>query len=205
MSLRVCAFDLSLTASGVAATHDHHGEPGLLARTVHTRRYVAEGTDHRRIHDILVDLGAAVRCEPHVAVMEGGYVGQNNNTMELAGLRTVVGQWLWARRIPYAEVSPSALKVYATGRGTTRGANKVTKQEVREAITATYGRLVHVGDDNAADAVAVMAMTLDWYGQPLVVVPEQKRRALASVRWPEIETPQVAALAALAGGKAGTA
>jgi crossover junction endodeoxyribonuclease RuvC len=199
--LRACAFDLSLTASGVAATHNHRGEAGLLARTVHTRRYVREGTDHRRIHDILVDLGAAVSCKPHVAVMEGAYVGQQNNTMELAGLRTVVGQWLWARGVPYAVVAPATLKVYATGSGATSGQNAVTKQDVRAAITATFGRLVHIGSDDEADAVALLAMTLDHYGQPLVDLPDSHRRALKSVRWPDIDPLTASAADTTAGGQ----
>lgn len=186
-ALRVVAMDLSLTASGVAATHDHHGEPRILARTVHTRRYVDKGVDHRRIHDILVDLGAAVRSNPHIVMMEGGYVGQQNNTMELSGLRHIVGQWLWARGVPYATVAPATLKVFATGRGNTHGENKVTKQEVREAVTAEYGHLVHIGDDNQADAVALMAMCLDHYGQPLAPLRESHRRALKVVAWPVLD------------------
>jgi crossover junction endodeoxyribonuclease RuvC len=123
--------------------------------------------------------------------------------MELAGLRTVVGQWLWARKTPYALVAPATLKVYATGRGTTQGENRVTKQEVRERVTATYGHLVHIGDDNQADSIALLAMTLDAYGEPLVAVPETHRRALKAVSWPELPVrPEVAA--ALAGAaKAG--
>ena len=85
-------------------------------------------------------------------------------------------------------MSPATLKIWATGSGASSGDNKVTKLHVVEAIIAAYGGLLNIPrDDNACDAVALMSMGLAAYGQPLAEVPETHRRALDSIRWPELK------------------
>ena len=187
--LRIVALDLSLSATGVAATHDHHGEPGLLARTVHTARTARGQTDmdHVRVNAVLSDVAAAVRCQPHLVVIEWlpMYDGKGATTLRLAELHGVVKHWLHVKRIRYVDVHPPEVKMWATGNG---NANKTA---VKERITATYGRLVHVGDDNQADAVALLTMALAAYGQPVASIhgPSQGR-ALKNVRWPDLATEE---------------
>ena len=187
--LRMVALDLSLAATGIASTHDHHGRAGLLARTVATAR-TAHGTtdmDHTRVGRVLADVAAAVKCRPHLVVIEWLplFDGKGATTLRLAELHGVIKHWLHAKRIRYVDVHPPEVKMWATGNG---NANKTA---VKERITATYGRLVHVGDDNQADAVSLLTMALAAYGRPVASVhgPSQGR-ALQNVRWPTLATEE---------------
>ncbi|AYF29277.1 hypothetical protein CSH63_17760 [Micromonospora tulbaghiae] len=185
--LRMVGLDLSLSATGVAATHDHHGRAGLLARTVHTAR-TAHGTtdmDHTRVNRVLADVAAAVACRPHLVAIEWlpSYEGNGATSLRLAELHGVVKHWLHVKGIRYVDVHPPEVKTWATGNG---NANKAA---VKERVTADYGRLLHVGSQDEADAVALLSMALAAYGQPLVPVPRRsQRRALGNVRWPELAT-----------------
>lgn len=186
LDLRVVALDLSLTGTGLAATHDHHDRPGLLCRTVRSP-WGAE-RPHDRLHDILADVAAAVKCKPDLVVIEGASYGSSGNAVDqLAGLRWVVRHWLWSQRIPFTTVAPATVKVWATGSGATSGENKVTKRAVREAITATYGHLVHIGSDDEADAVSMLSLACAAYAQPLArVVDPKQTRAIQAVTWPAL-------------------
>lgn len=184
---RLAAADLALTATGLAWTHTDTGEQ-YGCRTAHT------GTrrGHPRIHLIWQHVQQVVTaCRPDLVVIEGGYVGGNSNanTLRLAELRGVITHWLYSRGVPYVQVPPACLKQWATGSGATRGKNKVAKDRVRQAVTATYGRWFHIGDDNAADAVALLTMATAAYGRPLADLPVEHTRALRAVEWPDLPLP----------------
>jgi len=185
--LRMVALDLSLAATGLAATHDHHGQPGLLARTIHTARtaHGATDMDHTRVNAVLADVAAAVKCRPHLVVIEWlpQFEGKGATSLRLAELHGVVKHWLHVKDIRYVDVRPPEVKTWATGNG---NANKTA---VVERVTADYGRLVHIDDDNQADAVALLSLGLAAYGQPLVpVTSSHQRRALGNVKWPTLAT-----------------
>ncbi|KXK63386.1 hypothetical protein AWW66_03470 [Micromonospora rosaria] len=186
-ALRMVALDLSLAATGVAATHNHHGEPGLLARTVHTARtaHGATDMDHTRVNAVLRDVAAAVKCRPHLVVIEWLplFDGKGATTLRLAELHGVVKHWLHAQGITYRDVHPPEVKTWATGKG------NASKTAVLEAVTATYGRLLHIDGHDQADAVALLSLALTAYGQPLVTgMTAHQRRALGNVSWPTLAT-----------------
>lgn len=182
--LRVLALDLSLAATGLACTHDSKGQPRLYARTIAPRRSPDRPTvmDHARVHKVFTAVRNAALCQPDLAVIEWlpQFEGHGDASLRLAELHGVVRQWLWSRRIPMADVRPTHLQMYATGKG------RATKQEVREAVTARYGSLLHVGTEDEADATCLLSMALDAYGQPLAEVPDANRKALAGAKWPEL-------------------
>lgn len=181
--LKVAAFDLSLSATGIACTHDSKGEPRLFARTLPTAKTNdrANTMDHKRVHRIFAAVRNTVLCKPDLVVIEWlPQIDLGDTSVRLAELHGVVKHWLWSQKIPYADVRPVHLKQYATGNG---GAKK---QQVREQITARYGRLVHVGTDDEADALAMLAAGLHAFGQPLADVPETHRRALDAIQWPTL-------------------
>lgn len=186
--LRLVGLDLSLTGTGAASTHDHHGDPVLTCRTLASRW----GADrpHDRLNDILAGIAAVMRCEPHLVVVEAASYGSVGNAVDqLAGLRWITRHWLWSRGIRYVEMAPATVKVWATGSGATSGENKVTKQRVREEITATYGHLVHVASHDEADALSMLSAACAAYGQPLArVTMPKKTRALGTVKWPTLAT-----------------
>lgn len=192
--LRVAAFDIA-TATGRARTHDSHGEPRLSADVIDTSlRPLLAQID---LIEIAVQRACGVpdgggpitpAARPDVVAVEGTFSRPGGADYPLHAMRAVPLQWLHRRRIPVVTVAPATVKVYATGSGATSGENKVTKREVVAAIIATYGDLLHVPqDDNACDALTMLAMVLDVYGQPLAEVPQIKRRALAAVKWPDLD------------------
>jgi crossover junction endodeoxyribonuclease RuvC len=183
---RIVALDLSLTATGIATTHDSHGMPRLACRTVTPRRYpTPTAIDHRRLNETFAAVSTAVKCRPQLVVIEWlpAFTGHGDATLRLAELHGALKHWMWSRDLRYVDVLPQHLKQYATGKG------NASKQQVREAVTARYGRLLHIGTEDEADAVALLASALDAYGQPLAEVPAFNRRALASTTWPDIDSP----------------
>ncbi|MGW5556894.1 hypothetical protein ACWER9_06680 [Micromonospora sp. NPDC003944] len=189
--LRMIGLDLALAAAAISWTHDHHGQAALGCRTVYTARVNRDAVDHNRIHKVLEWVAAAAKSRPHLAVIEGTFTRGGGSDIPLIGLRTVVTHWLWTQKIPYVDVAPSTLKVWATGHGATTGDNKVTKDKVRTAVVATYGRLMTIDprDDNQCDSVALLSLGLAAYGQPLVRISRsQQTRALAVPKWPTLAT-----------------
>ncbi|MER7164523.1 crossover junction endodeoxyribonuclease RuvC [Micromonospora sp. NPDC000207] len=185
-ALRLVALDLSLAATGVAATHNHHGEAGLLARTVHTARtaHGATDMDHVRVNAVLRDVAAAVKCRPDLVVIEWLplFDGKGATSLRLAELHGVVKHWLHHQGLTYVDVHPPEVKTWATGKGS------ANKKQVQEAITATYGRLLHIDGHDQADAVALLTLAQAAYGQPLATVTAHQRRALGNVKWPTLAT-----------------
>jgi crossover junction endodeoxyribonuclease RuvC len=193
--LRAVALDLSTAATAIASTHTSTGEPRLSVRTIDTaKRPLHMQTD-------LIDVQVRQACGfgsgnrllgrgfADLVVIEGTFSRQSSSDYPLHHVRACVTQWLARQGIPYVDVAPATVKVYATGSGATSGANKVTKDKVISAVIAAYGRLLHIPptDDNCADAVTLLALGLDAYGQPLATMPDSHRRALNSVKWPKLD------------------
>jgi crossover junction endodeoxyribonuclease RuvC len=192
--LRMVGLDLSTAATAIASTHDPRGEPFLSVFTI-------PGTSGRPLHEQIAAILHVTRrsCgqtipasmwRPDLVVIEGTFSreGAHASDYPLHALHACVKQWLWNRSIPYVDVSPSTLKVWATGRGGS-AKDKVLKKHVVEAVIATYGAhvLINPKDDNCADGVALLTLGLAAYGQPLTEVPTSHRRAIKVVKWPVIE------------------
>lgn len=181
--LRVIGLDLSLTGTGIAATHSGAGEPRLWCSTITPRRRpTLTKIDHDRLHDAISVIMKAAGCRPDVvAIEEPLLLDKGDTSLRLAELHGAVKHWLWSRSFPYVDVHLSKVKVYATGKG---GA---AKPAVLSSVISTYGRLLHVGSYDEADAMSLLAMTLDAYGQPLAEVPDTHRRAIKDVKWPQLD------------------
>lgn len=211
--LRVVGLDLSTSSSGIARTHDSTGEPrrsvasrDTSLRPLHEQIDIIE-IDVRRACGVPKTGGAPLdHGRPDLVVIEGTFSRPGGSDYPLHALRGCVTQWLHRQRIPYADVKPSTLKVWATGSGSTRSENKVTKDRVCAAIVATYGPflLINPRDDDACDAVALMTMGLAAYGQALVDVPRTQTRALAVPTWPALDETPVGRRAATAAVPQGT-
>jgi crossover junction endodeoxyribonuclease RuvC len=182
--LRAVALDLSLTATGIAVTHDSAGEPRLSCLTVTPRKRPSETViDHQRLHETICAVQAAVKFGPDLVVIEKPLqvARKGDTSVRLGELHGPVKHWLWSRRIRYVDVNLVHVKQYATGNG---GADKPA---VLAAIIARYGRLLHVGTHDEADAVSLLAMALDAYGQSLAPVTAQQGVAVGKVSWPELD------------------
>lgn len=169
-SLLVVGLDLSLTCTGVAGVG-------------WTDRIRTKLRGDERLAYLEAEIISFIR-PADLVVMEGPSYGHSGPRFheDLAGLRVLVRRYCHRHTIPYALVPPSNLKLYTTGRG------NAAKGEVRSAIADRYG--VHtegVGRYDMADAYGALAAASDWLGQPLAVVPEKNRGALAGCQWPDRE------------------
>lgn len=182
--LRAVALDISPSATAIARTHDGGGDPRLSVATIDS----ALRPLHQQIDIVDYAVRRALASEPDVVIVEGTFSRPGGSDYPVHAVRAVALQAVYRRKVPYVDVQPATLKVWATGSGATRGENKVTKDKVCAAVVATYGLLLNINprDDNACDAVALLSMGLAAYGQPLADVPQSHRRALAAVTWPEL-------------------
>lgn len=177
----ILGLDLSLTSPGVAYNDNPRSLPN-------SKLSGAERLNHwcKAFADLIDEL------TPAIAVVEGYALGAHDaytrGTAELGGVVRLV---LHAKRVPFAEVSPTCLKKYATGKGNTKG-----KQAIIDAALAggavIPSRVKRTGqrvfDDNAADAWWLYQMGLAHYApndERVREVPQSNRESLNSVKWPK--------------------
>jgi Holliday junction resolvasome RuvABC endonuclease subunit len=166
----ILALDLSLTATGWA--HDYDGK----------LQYGTQSTSHRGV-DRLYDLDYWLSCMtwgvlPDLAVIEGySYAARGSALFQIAEWGGVARLNLFKDRTPYIEVPPAVLKKYATGRG------NATKPDMRMALYKRSG--LDVADDNAVDAIWLLAIGRELVGDPLWDMPKTHVEALKKVALPE--------------------
>jgi crossover junction endodeoxyribonuclease RuvC len=172
---RVVGIDASLTGSGIASTAGWCttiGAPGV------TTLPVAERADAIKTlaAKILLELGT-----PDLVLIEGpSYSSKGGGGHERSGL------WWWiVERVAswettaIAEVPPSLVKKYATGKG------QAKKEQMVDAVARRFPWFETKGDNNQVDAVVLAAMGADYLGTPLAPMPATHRSALDKVAWPE--------------------
>lgn len=160
---RVLGLDLSLTASGIAT----------CTGAVHVIKAKTKGM--ARLAEIRAAVERELVPDIELAVIEGYSFGSKGSHLrEIGELGGVVRMLLWDHCVPFLEVSPSTLKLYATGSG------KAGKTEVVQAAEKRLGYDGH--DDDEADALWLRAVGADLLGVPLCYLPETHRRALDALR-----------------------
>lgn len=172
MTGRVVGLDLSLTATGIAAA----------SGTLHTiTSKPDDGTIAGRLNR-MADIEQAI-CrhldDLRLVVIEGPAFssGAVPGSHLRAGLWWEVVRTVVLHYAPVAEVTPTTLKKFATGRG------NATKADMRVAMLQRAG--LDVRDDNQVDAWWLRQAGLHHLGSPEAVsVPKAQTEALAKVRWP---------------------
>lgn len=186
--LRLAALDLSLSSSGVARTAALAGTDTYPAAVTTIR--AGDRTGHERLENILISLACLHLAHAQLVAIERPFDNPNTpgTNMQLAGLHAHVTHYLWRNDVPYVYVSPLTLKVYALGKG--RGED-VTKKAVLAAVRTTYADAVSfVDNSDEGDALALLGLACDAYGEPLAPVPAPHRRAIKAVGWPELRRPR---------------
>jgi crossover junction endodeoxyribonuclease RuvC len=171
------AIDHSLTATGLAVWRDGR----VWVRTIRTSKPPEDphgwgnAPRHRRIASEVI---AYVTPDDTVAAIEGRlkYEGHGAADLDLAELRGVIVYRLAAQRVPVASPHLSAIKIYATGKG------NASKKDVIAAAREFLD--VKVENDNEADALWLLALTLDAYRMPMVKMPARNRAAVVKTTWP---------------------
>ncbi len=177
----VIGLDPSLCSTGIASSNgwcDVIGykkarakDPGIT-QLPHTERLQAM----RALVDRVLDSVGT----PALVVMELPAVSRSGGGAHERG-------WFWwqlysrlhDRDTPVALMAPNARALYATGKG------NAPKGAVVDAIARRYPDWTTEGNDNAADAVALMAAGRDWLGHPITPAPKTHRAALDKATWPE--------------------
>ncbi len=168
VTTRVCALDLSVTATGMC---DRQGN-------LHTFSPKARGD--ARLHEIAVWLTDCVlSLDPHFVAIEDVVVRSSASSV-LGMLHGAVRCLLLAEEVPYVVLAPASIKTYATGRG------NATKPDMRMEMFKRTGR--DVADDNQVDAWWLWALASDLDGEAVIELPQTHRRALAKLTHPLKET-----------------
>lgn len=164
----VVGVDLSYTGTGIAVWHD-----GLWTyATVRT-------PDDRPLEDRWSMIRRAVwaRLTDHtLVVVEAPIPMKGKVPLELAMLQGAVRSGLHARKVPFAVVQNTHLKLFAAGHG------RAAKQEMLDTARARLGQQLY--DDNQADAAWLVAMGLHRYGHPLCHTTREQDDQVLKVAWP---------------------
>ena len=164
--MNVTGLDLSLTATGVAY---HDG-------TVATLRTKEKGMARLQwLRDQIVD--TYLTGDDPLVVIEGYAFGRPQQASHLGELGGVIRLAMFEECIPFVDVPPACVKVFATGKG------NAGKEEVLAAAIRRLGYQGH--DNNEADALWLRAMGCHAMGCPVVDVPATHARGLDKVEWPK--------------------
>ncbi|MFF8910576.1 hypothetical protein [Streptomyces olivaceoviridis] len=178
----VIGIDPSLTGTGIASSNGwvnvigykrpRAKDPGIT-QLPHDERLAA-------MRGLLAQVRTAIGC-PDLAVMELPAPSRSGGGAHERG-------WFWweiyfyltSSYIPVGLLTPNARALYATGRGS------APKGAVIDAVTRRFPDWATEGNDNAADAVALMAAGRDWLGHAITELPKTHRAALDKATWPTL-------------------
>jgi len=163
---RAFGLDLSLTSTGIASSR---GWTDRIRPSSGAEGFV-------RMREILEAVRDAIGAHALVVVESLALTRTTGQHLTRAGLWHVVMESV-DRRWPWIEVSPTALKKYATGKG------NAGKEEVLIAAIKRFGDMEIKGNDEA-DALWLAAMGADLLGEPMVELPAVNRTALAKLTLP---------------------
>jgi Holliday junction resolvasome RuvABC endonuclease subunit len=181
----VMALDLSLAATGLAWWRD--GVVGVTTiRTWRSDHDVNGWADALRHHRIMRDM---VRYVPELVGRDGTVLCAKearldskevagSSLLDLAGLHAVVDHAVAMRQVPIVKLNLAYPKIYLCGNG------KADKPAMLAAAQLAFGPKLLVANHNEADALAVLAATMDAYDHPIIEVPATHRRFLDRVKWP---------------------
>jgi crossover junction endodeoxyribonuclease RuvC len=178
--MRIIGLDLSLASTGIAS---YEATGAVSARvwvdTVRTRAIPGDRAQFARLRQITTRVVDDAQFADLVVVEGLSYASTTGQHLTRAGLWHLVMDGVDSYGIPWCEVSPGAVKRYATGNG---GA---AKDQVLAAVIRRYPD-VAVADNNQADALTIVAMAAHHYQcSTLPTVPQAHATALAKVDWPK--------------------
>lgn len=178
----VIGLDTSLTATGIASSNGwcevigykraRSKDPGIT-QLPHPERLTA-------MRNLLNQVTTAIGC-PDLAVMELPAPSRSGGGAHERG-------WFWwqlyhhltTSYIPVGLLTPNQRALYATGKGT------AAKGAVIDQVSRRFPAWTTEGDDNAADAVILMAAGRDWLGHPITDMPKTHRAAIDKAAWPTL-------------------
>jgi Holliday junction resolvasome RuvABC endonuclease subunit len=167
---QVLGLDLSLNATGVCL-------PDGMTYTIKCK--ASQGDS--RFTLIRDHLRVTLRySRPDIAVVEDLGRFKGNTLIVMAMVRACAVLELLDSGVPYVFVSPTSLKMFATGSG------RADKDDMARAAADRGGRTF--ADDNQCDAWWLRAAALCTYGNGAGLVLDVKQRgALEAIGWPDVQ------------------
>lgn len=178
----VIGLDTSLTGTGIASSngwcrvvgHKTRGKGDGITQLAHPQRLNAMRAVR---NNVISEIG-----RPDLAVIELPAPSRTGGgAHERAWLWWEIYSWLLANDIPIGLMSPNQRMLYATGKG------QADKPKIVDAVARRWPAWLTEGNDNAADAVVLMAAGRDWLGHPIAVMPQANRAAVVKATWPNLE------------------
>lgn len=169
--MRLLALDLSLTGSGWATSLDEYGTHSTTTKGVERLHELYLWLMDLTWSDTRDDLGV------DLALIEGYAYGKGNQAHQVGEWGGVARFTLYRIGLPFVEVPPAVLKKFATGKG------NAPKPDMRMELYKRSG--LDVADDNAVDALWLLALGRELVGDPLWDMPKANREVLAKVELPE--------------------
>lgn len=178
----VIGLDTSLTATGIASSRGwcevigykrpRAKDPGIT-QLPHAERLTA-------MRALLATVVTAIGT-PDLAVMELPAPSRSGGGAHERG-------WFWwqiyshlaTHDIPVGLMTPNHRMQYATGKGA------ATKNLIIDSVARRFPDWPTAGDDNAADAVILMAAGRDWLGHRITPMPKTHRAAIDKAVWPTL-------------------
>lgn len=147
-----------------------------VVKTLHTEKL----RGHKRLEVIQEEIAEVARGV-NVAGVEGFSYGSKTSSAEwIYANGIMVRHLLWRRRIPFAVISPSNVKLYVTGNG---GADKT---DVVREVQRSFPRVL-IQDDNQADALTIACMIARRHLRPVDAHRLRYEHALEKCEWPDHE------------------
>lgn len=173
--MRVVAFDLSLTRTGVADSSSPP-KPFVLAPPGGLVGWPRVRWIQARVQELLE--GA------DLALFEG-YAYATKNAVDAGELGGIMRYTAYCMGVPYVNIAPTTLKKLATGSG---------KGKKLGVLVEAVKRLGYEGsDDNEADAMWLLQAALHHYELPgRVELPKAHTSTLHKIEWPTIESLEAA-------------
>lgn len=174
----VLGVDLSLTGAGIASLAETNEVHTFGRKGKNNEPYAMRNERANAIRESIADLLIAADAYD-LAVFEGPSFGSvGGSAFDRAGLWWKVYDMLTSKGIPILVVIPNKVKIYGVGRATSRGENKVEKDEIFAAAIRRYPD-IDIQNNNEADALLLAAIGRRMLGHPLEqTLPQTHLRAL---------------------------
>lgn len=174
--VRVVGLDLSLTATGTALIR-----PGMTTAVQTLKSKGAKdatlGERADRLRKLAREILLPAATANVVVIEQPAYSQTGGSHHDRSGLWWLVVDALIFDDLRLVEVTPQAVKIYATGKG------NASKDEVLAAVVRRYPN-IEVRNNNEADALVLAAIGARLAGQPLEEsLPQLHLRALDKIRW----------------------
>lgn len=178
--MRIVGLDLSLTATGVAVLQWRAGDVFVETFTLKSKGKADDNLLARdaRLRALSGHVVQSVGPAGLVVIEQPAFSQTGGSHHDRSGLWWLTVNALHERGITVAEVSPTTLKKYVTGKG------NASKMDVMAKMIRLMPE-VEIANDNEADALGLALMGARRYDEPVEPsLPLVNLEAMEKVRWP---------------------